>query len=113
MIKREDWTAPSKFLGHGRADSRQKSTLLDRSVGDLATIATTARKVYETFGIVDVSDIVGIGITLGKLDSLEPAPSSTNSLFAPPVNPAPIQQKTAAKYATMTKDEIDPEVLKV
>jgi hypothetical protein len=115
MIKREDWKAPSKFLGHGRADTRQKSTKLDRSIGDLATIATTARKVYDAFGILDVSDIVGIGVTLGKLDEVGPPPEPVNIFAVPaalaPPNPAQPPQKPA-KYATMTKEEIDPEVLK-
>jgi hypothetical protein len=45
MIKQTDWKEPTKFLGHGKANSRQKSTLLNYPVGDLASVANAAKKV--------------------------------------------------------------------
>ena len=68
MLKRPGWHAPSKFLGHGLADSFQKSITTNAPLDNLAGIVKRAKTLYRAFEIKDASDLVGIGISMGKLE---------------------------------------------
>ena len=68
MIKQPGWTNPTKFMGHGKCDSHQKSFTFQSFVADIETLSQNAKLLYRKFQINDPTDLVGIGISLGKLD---------------------------------------------
>ncbi len=121
MLKRDDWKTPSKFMGHGSADTKQKSVLLDRYFGDLATIASHAKQLYRNFGIKDDTTLVGIGMSIGKLKPVDKPTEAPKSLFKDPA-PKKVASDVSAssvvaetpkrvKYVDLEMEELDLDVL--
>lgn len=69
MIKMPGWTEPTwKWLGHGKADSKQKTRTFTNWVADEAQLRREAKLLYRECGPRDPTDLVGIGLAMEKLE---------------------------------------------